>query len=204
MKELHKKVVETASMYPAIPGSERLAALGASPLENPGPVEGVVIRRPGFRAVTFRIPGTTTSVLMALGSATRVDLGEDDNHFVELLGATVEARRFTSLWVADFARLLRSIDYLSATWKAIRHNCRYVRHAGSVIDTSSPTAEIQFLFEALSAAADARSIVRRTTVGKMRAYASGHCPLPGLAVPRGYTITDDRRLALASRFPSRQ
>ena len=201
MKELQKKVLETAEMYPSIPGVERLAALGASPLENPEIVDGAAFVRPGFRAVLFRIPGTNTHVLMALGSATKVDLGIDDNNFVALLADTLQMTKFESLWVADFARLLRSIDFLSDTWKAIRHQCRYVRHAGSVIDTRSPTAEIQFLFEALSAAADARSTVKRTTLGKMRSYTSGRCPISPLSIPRGYSKDRDRRLRLASSVP---
>ena len=201
MKELHKKTVETAFMYPAIPGAERLAALGASPLERPESVDGAVFARSGFRSVLFRLPGTDTQVLLALGSATKVNLGVDDNSFVSLLADTLQMTKFESLWVADFARLLRSIDYLSDTWKAVRHQCRYVRHAGSVIDTHSPTAEIQFLFEALSAAAEARSTVKRTTVGKMRAYTDGKCPIPKQSVPRGFAIGRDRKLKLASPVP---
>ena len=95
-----------------------------------------------MRAVVFRLPGTETWVLMALGSATKANLGDDDNAFVTLLADTLNERAVKSIWVADFARLLRSVDYLSDTWKAIRHRCRFVRHAAAVIDTTGPTAKI--------------------------------------------------------------
>jgi hypothetical protein len=154
VKELDKKTRETAAMHLTLPGAKRLAALGAAPLGDPDSVGGRLINHPGMRAVVFRLPGTDTWVLMALGSATKANFGDDGNAFVTLLSDTLNERAVESIWVADFARLLRSIDYLSDTWKAIRHRCRFVRHAAAVIDTTGPTAEIQFLFEALSAAAE--------------------------------------------------
>jgi hypothetical protein len=200
-KELDKKTRETAAMHPTLPGAKQLAALGATPLGDPDSVGGRLVNHPGMRAVVFRLPGTDTWVLMALGSATKANLGDDDNAFVTLLADTLNERTVESIWVADFARLLRSIDYLSDTWKAIRHRCRFVRHAAAVIDTTGPTAEIQFLFEALSAAADARSVVRRTTVGKMRNYLNGKCPMARAGLPLGYTLNKDRQVVPSRPAP---
>jgi hypothetical protein len=196
MSELEKKVRETADAHRSIPGAATLKRLGAKPLQDPDAVSGRLTSGPGFRAVVFQIPGTRTRVLMALGSATKVNLGEDDNAFVQLLASTLKARKVESVWVADFARLLRSIDYLSDTWKAVRTGCRFVRHGGAVIDTTSPTAEIAFLFEALSAAADARSVIKRTLGGKMRAHADGRCPVPKHMLPLGYAKTKNGHLRL--------
>lgn len=201
VKELDAQVVEAGEMYPQLPGADQLKRLGAKPLLDPSLVDGVAHGGPGFRAVVFRLPGKQTTVLMVLGSATKANLGDDDNAFVALLADTLRSGNFESLWVADFARLVRSIDYLSDTWKAVRSQTRYVRHGGAVIDTMSPTAEIQFLFEALTAAADARSVVRRTLKGKMRRYVAGKCPLRRRSVPIGYTRDESGELGVDPALP---
>ena len=144
-KELRKSVLQIAAMKPGFPGAATLARLGTLPLEKPDETGAQYFAQPGLRAALLRLPGTRTRVLMALGSATQANFGDDDNAFVQLLTDTLAEEPVDELWVADFARLLRSIDYLSQTWKAVRTSCRYVHHAGSVIDVRSPTAEIQFL-----------------------------------------------------------
>jgi hypothetical protein len=201
MSELNKKTIETADMHSGIPGAEMLRKLAGSPLRDPDSVNGRAIAAPGFKAVYFRLPGTNTHVLMALGSATMANLGEDDNAFVTLLADLLKETPVESIWVADFSRLLRSVDYFSHTWRAIRDHCRYVRHAGAVIDTSSAAAEIQFLFEALSSAAEARFVVQRTTRGKMRAYVDGRCPLSSDSVPTGWIRDEHTRLHLDQDQP---
>ena len=202
MKELRKKVLETAAMQPSFPGADTLAQLGTLPIEEPDEVGAKHFSRPGFRAGLLRLPGTRTRVLMALGSATKVNFGVDDNAFCVLLTETLAEEPVEGLWVADFARLLRSIDYLSDTWKAVRTSCRYVHHAGSVIDTQGLTAEIQFLFEALSAAAEARAVVKRTTIGRMRAYVDSKFPFGEKSAPLGYVKDKDGRLRLDPTPPT--
>ena len=203
MTELRKKVRETAAMRPRFPGADTLDRLGTLPLEKPDEVGAQYFSRPGFRAALVRLPGTRTRVLMALGSATKVNFGDDDNAFCVLLTETLAEEPVEGLWVADFARLLRSIDYLSDTWKAVRTSCRYVHHAGAVIDTQGLTAEIQFLFEALSAAAEARAVVKRTTIGRMRAYVDGKFPFAPRSVPLGYVKGEDGRLGLDPAMPAK-
>ena len=200
-KDLRKSVLQIAAMKPGFPGAATLARLGTLPLEKPDETGAQYFAQPGFRAALLRLPGTRTRVLMALGSATQANFGDDDNAFVQLLTDTLAEEPVDELWVADFARLLRSIDYLSQTWKAVRTSCRYVHHAGSVIDVRSPTAEIQFLFEALSAAADARAVVKRTAIGKMRAYHAGKFPFGPKTVPLGYQRNGNGQLRVADDPP---
>ena len=108
---------------------------------------------------------------------------------------------FASVWVADFGRLLRSLDYLSPTWRALNRRCAQLRHGGGVIDMSSSSAEFQFMLEAMSAANDCRHVVRRTTTGKMRKYLDEKFPFHIASLPIGYRRTKNGRIALAEPAP---
>ena len=200
MRELEKLTKGTAAMHPDLPGAERMGELGVSPLLDPEQVGATTYTLPGLRAAVYRIPGEQTWVLLVLGSASKVTPGDDDNEFVKLLSSVLKERKFHTLWVADFARLLRAVEHLSATWVAVRAGCRFIRHGGASIDTHGPSAEIQFLFEALTAAADARSVVKRTLNGKMRRYVNGQCPLPPQGVPLGYRKNPDGYLERDERM----
>ena len=201
VEELQDKTIECSQRFVDLPGADALGRLGATPLLEPERVEGRYTRGEQFRATYFRIPGTQTQVLQVLGSATKANVGEADNAFVELLADVMDETYFSSVWVGDFGRLLRSLDYLSPTWRALKHRCAQLRHGGGVIAMSSPSAEFQFIFEAMSASNECRQVVRRTVQGKMRKYLDGRYPLGARSLPSGYFRTEEKRVALVDPAP---
>ena len=88
--ELREKTLECAHRFVGLPGADALQKLGATPLLEPERVEGRYVRAEQFRATHFRIPGTQTQVLQVLGSATKANVGEADNAFVELLADVLD------------------------------------------------------------------------------------------------------------------
>lgn len=198
----------------ALTAFDRLMVLGSEPLDADPEDELFNVtrwREQRTRGCEFRLGDNV--FLYALGSASKSD-DEDDNAFVAHLCERIKTLTPTCVLTATFSRLCRSTNHSSELLRALKKRATSPHHiaeaaerrerpsatllsvgSGTVLNVANEGDEMQYTLLGLVSSWERRSIVTRTMIGKLNAVRRGHWHTRITALPLGYVINAEGRLA---------
>jgi hypothetical protein len=189
-----------------VPGADVVRDIGAEPLryrnvaaENSSPRDAkpsdgrievlARITAAELSAVLYRVLGTNTYVLVALGSAAKTD-AYLENAFTNVLAGVITEYDITHVYAPEVSRLVRSVDFASAVIAMLQSKRITVKVETRSFCLWMDEDRIDFYDECVEAAKSASLTKKRTDGGSVAHLLSGEAVGGPTSAPAGLKLED--------------